>query len=283
MNAKNIKSLIVYLSPAGTTRHVSQVIEKKLKELGCEVELYDLGNREDTAKLNGAIKDGLKDCCIWVGTPVYAGHAVPQITNFISGLPDGKENCAVPFVTWGAVTSGLALDEMGKMFTGKGYTLLGAAKIVAVHSMMWRSKDPLGGGHPDALDDKMIEDLVSAVHAKWDGDPVPSLSLDKLNYQPQPVQEWLQTVNIEAAKTMLPPLALVEEACTKCGICEKECPAFAITLDPYPRFGDACILCYNCVRLCEDDAIKSDLSQIEVMLKGKVAEQPESPPSQVFV
>ena len=283
MNAENIKSLIVYLSPAGTTRHVSQVIEKKLKELGCEAELYDLGNREDTTKLNGEIKDGLKDCCLWVGTPVYAGHAVPQITNFISGLSSGDGNFAVPFVTWGAVTSGLALAEMGKMFTGKGYTVLGAAKVVAVHSMMWRSKDPLGGSHPDALDDKMVEDLAGAVHAKLKADELQPLPLDKLNYQPQPAQEWIKTVNIEAAKTMLPPLNLVEEACTKCGICEKECPTFAITLDPYPRFGDACILCYNCVRLCEDDAIKSDLSQIEVMLKGKVAEQPESPPSQIFV
>ena len=283
MNLRHVKSLIVYLSPAGTTRHVSQVIEKKLKALGCEAELYDLGNREDTEKLNGEIKAGLKGCCLWVGTPVYAGHAVPQITNFIAGLPGGKGTFSVPFVTWGAVTSGLALDEMGKMFVDKGYTVLGAAKIVTVHSMMWRSKDPLGGGHPDAGDDKMMEDLVDSVHAKWKSDAINSLSLDMLNYQPQPVQEWIKTLNIEAAKTMLPPLQLVEEACTKCGICEKECPAFAITLDPYPRFGDECILCYNCVRLCEDDAIKSDLSQIEVMLKGKVAEQPESPPSQVFV
>ena len=283
MKTKNIKSLIVYFSPAGTTRHVSQIIAKKLQSLGYEAELYDLGKREGTTKLNEQIKGGLTNCCLWVGTPVYAGHGVPQITKVLSGLPGGKTNFAVPFVTWGAVTSGLALDEMGKMFADKGYTVLGAAKITAVHSMMWRSKDPLGGGHPDARDDEMIEHLVDSVHAKWEGDPISSLFLDTLNYQPQPVQEWLQTVNIEAAKTMLPPLKLVEGACTRCGICEKECPAFAITLNPYPTFGDACILCYNCVRLCEDGAIKSDLSQMEVMLKGKVAERPESPPSQVFV
>ena len=114
----------------------------------------------------------------------------------------------------GAVTSGLALDEMGKAFADKGYTVLGAAKIVAVHSMMWRSKDPLGGGHPDALDDKMVEDFVDAVHAKLKSESIKSLSLDRLFelYRPQPLQEWLHTVNIEAAKTMLPPLNLVEEA-----------------------------------------------------------------------
>lgn len=283
MSGRNVKSLIVYLSPAGTTRHVSRVIEKKLKELGCEVELYDLAKKEDFAQLDEKVKKGLKNCCLWVGTPVYAGHAVPQITSFISGLPGGKGSFAVPFVTWGAVTSGLALDEMGRMFTDKGYTVLGAAKIVAVHSMMWRSKDPLGGGHPDVNDDKMIEDLASKVRAKLQDELINSLPLARLNYQPQEAQEWLKTVNIDAAKTMLPPLQLVEEACTKCGVCEQECPAFAIVLNPYPCFGDECILCYNCVRLCEEDAIKSDLSQIEAMLKGKVAQQPESPPSQVFV
>ena len=283
MSGRNVKSLIVYLSPAGTTRHVSQVIEKKLKKLGCEVDLYDLGKKEDFTKLNEKVKEGFENCCLWVGSPVYAGHAVPQIADFISGLPDGKGSFAVPFVTWGAVTSGLALDEMGRAFADKGYNVLGAAKIVAVHSMMWRSKDPLGGGHPDAKDDKMIEDLVNSLHAKLQDQPIRPLPLAELSYQPQEVQEWLQTVNIEAAKTMLPPLQLVEEACTKCGICQKECPAFAITLDPYPQFGDECIMCYNCVRLCEDDAIRSDLSQMETMLKGKVEEQSECPLSQVFV
>jgi len=148
---------------------------------------------------------------------------------------------------------------------------------------MWESKDPLGGGHPDAGDDQMMEKLVQDVCTKITADPGCSLALEVLNYQPQEVQEWLQTVNIETAKTMLPPLKVDEAACTKCGICENECPPFAITLDPYPRFGDACILCYNCVRLCEEGAIKSDLSQIEGMLKGKAAQNPERPLSQVFV
>jgi ferredoxin len=278
-----MKSLIIYLSPAGTTRHVAEAIEKQLKNMGSEAELYDLGNKEDFAKLNKKVKEGLNNRCLWVGTPVYAGHAVPQITSFISSLPEGKGNFAVPFVTFGVVTSGLALYEMGKGLAEQGYTVLGAAKIVAVHSMMWRSKDPLGIGHPDAEDDQMIEGLVDKVDAKLKGDSISPLPLDTLNYQPQDVQKWVKTVSLEAAKTMLPPLQLVEEACTRCGICEKECPAFAITLNPYPQFGEKCIMCYNCVRLCEDEAIRSDLSKMETMLKGKVAEQQESPPSQVFV
>jgi ferredoxin len=148
---------------------------------------------------------------------------------------------------------------------------------------MLQSKNPLGVGHPDAQDDQMVKNLVEAVSTKIRcGSPQP-LTLEHLNYQSREVQEWLQKVNIEAAKKMLPPLKLVEEKCTRCGICEKECPADAIRLDPYPRFGDACFLCYNCYRLCEEGAIACDLSPAETMLKEKASQNPELPLTQVFV
>ncbi len=228
------------------------------------------------------IKDLSKYCCLWIGTPVYAGHAVPSVTGFISRLPEGNGSYAVPFVTWGMVTSGVVLHEMGTLLSAKGYVILGAAKIGAVHSMMLQCKSPLGVGHPDAHDDRMVKDLVEAVSSKIrSGSPQP-LSLPQLNYQPREVQEWLQKMNIEAAKKMLPPLKLVEEKCTRCGICEKECPADAIKLDPYPRFGDACFMCYNCYRLCEEGAMACDLSPMEKMLKEKAAQNPELPRTQLF-
>ena len=278
-----VKSLIVYLSPAGTTGHAARVIEKKLKELKHECELFDLGKKEDAAKLPARLRGGISDCCLWIGSPVYAGHPLPQIVRFIAGLPVGTHNCAVPFVTWGAVTSGVALSEMGAMLSEKGYTLLGGAKIAAVHSMMCDCEAPLGAGHPDAGDDQMVEKLVQDVCRKLTAGPVNPLPLAALNYQPREVQEMMQKINMEVAKTMLPPLRLDEAACTRCAVCEEGCPAFAITLDPYPRFGDDCFLCYNCVRLCEEGAIRSDLSPVEGMLKGKAAQNPERPLSQVFL
>jgi len=149
--------------------------------------------------------------------------------------------------------------------------------------MMLQSKNPLGVGHPDAQDDLLVKNLVDAVSSKIrSGSPQP-LSIHQLNYQSREVQEWLQKMNIEAAKKMLPPLKLIEEKCTRCGICEKECPANAIRLDPYPRFGDACFLCYNCYRLCEECAIACDLSPMEKMLKEQSSQNSERPLTQFFV
>lgn len=283
MQLKDLKSFIVYTSPAGTTRHVALIIAGALKEIGSNAHLTDLGKKSDASEVEKHMQELSKDCCLWIGTPVYAGHAVPSVTGFISRLPDGDGSYAVPFVTWGAVTSGVALHEMGVQLAAKGYILLGAAKIGAVHSMMLQCKNPLGVGHPDAQDDAMVKKLVEAVSSKIrSGNPQP-LSIHHLNYQPREVQEWLQKVNIEAAKKMLPPLKLVEEKCTRCGICEQECPAGAITMDPYPRFGDTCFMCYNCFRLCEEGAIACDLSPMEKMLKEKSAQNPELPLTQVFV
>jgi ferredoxin len=250
--------------------------------MGSHAHLWDLGKRSDCSEAEDHVKDLAKDCCFWIGTPVYAGHAVPSVTGFISRLPEGNGSYAVPFATWGMVTSGMALHEMGTLLSAKGYVILGAAKIGAVHSMMLQCKSPLGVGHPDAQDDRLVKNLVEAVSSKIrSGSPQP-LSLHNLNYQSPQVQEWLQKMNIEAAKKMLPPIKLVEDKCTRCGICEKECPADAIKLDPYPRFGDACFMCYNCYRLCEEGAIACDLSPVEKMLKEKSAQNRELPLTQVF-
>ena len=60
MQDSKVKSLIVYSSPAGTTRHVAKVMEKKLKEQGYEPDLFDLGRKDDGMQLRSEFKDGIR-------------------------------------------------------------------------------------------------------------------------------------------------------------------------------------------------------------------------------
>ncbi len=283
MGIKNLKTMIVYSSPAGTTLHVSQAICNTCKDLGYEPKMFDLGNRDERSKLHSEAKALGTDCCLWIGSPVYAGHAVHPILDFITQLPESRGSYAVPFVTWGAATSGIALHEMGKMLHEKDYTVLGAAKVVAVHSMMQDFENPLGKGHPDAEDDSMIEGLVGKVHTKLQSNNIKPINLGDLNYQPKEIQEVYQKINMEQAKQMMPPKVLNEESCIQCGICKDICPTDAITLNPYPQFGSECFLCYNCSRLCEQDAIKADLSQFAVGLRERAEKMAERPLSQIFI
>lgn len=135
-------SFIIYCSPAGSTRKIAGLIEETLSNEGHTVYTADLGSRTDVSALLAKIRNA-GEHCLFIGSPVYVYHAVPLITEFISGLPQTTGGYAVPFVTWGCATSGIALYEMGTMLAGKGYRILGAASMPAVHSLLWQSGHPL--------------------------------------------------------------------------------------------------------------------------------------------
>ncbi len=185
MTTQARKGMVVYCSPAGTTRHAAQVIEKKLSDLGTQVSVFDLGKKEDQSGVISEIQDAKGNLCLFVGSPVYVSHAIPPVMNFISKLPENTGISSVTFVTWGGVTSGIALWEMGKALAEKGINMIGAAKILAAHSMMWRSENPLGNGHPDTEDDKRIQDMVHHVCEKLRADVTKGIPLSELAYYPE--------------------------------------------------------------------------------------------------
>jgi hypothetical protein len=104
--------------------------------------------------------------CLFIGSPVYVSHAVPVVMECIAGLKENPGAFAVPFATWGGACSGISLYEMGKELLNKGFAILGGAKILAVHSLMWSLENALGKGHPDADDDHIVEELVDHINQK---------------------------------------------------------------------------------------------------------------------
>jgi ferredoxin/flavodoxin len=280
---KKQKSVIVYSSPAGTTRHVAEVIKTMLDDMGCRPEIFDLGRKEDSKRLETAQKSFVAGDCLWIGSPVYTYHALPRVTEFIASLPLDKGVFAVPFVTWGAVSSGLALSEMGQQLEDKGYHLAGAAKIAALHSMMWQIENPLGKDRPNRKDDVLIGDLVKKVYAKINSNEFVPYPVENLNYQPVPAQKAMQNMNLEKARAMFPEIEVEKALCTQCGACEKVCPVQAISYSPYPNIGEKCIFCFNCARLCEENAFNIDLSPFGERLRSMAKENNEQSLPKIFV
>lgn len=278
-----MEAFIVYCSPAGTTRKIAQRISSTLAHCGYDVATYDLAQNLDEATVGYDIKQAHKEHCLVIGSPVYACHPVPIVTQFIAQLPNNADGYAVPFVTWGGVTSGVALFEMAEMLAQKRYAVIGAAKILAVHSLMWSYQHPLGAGHPDEADEKLVDQLVAAVHNSIISKPPLPLDLSTLNYLPEKIREPMRTIDINYARQVLPQKVVNKNRCTTCNICKAICPAHAITCDPFPEFNQNCIMCYSCMQICPESAIEANFSKLETWLTKRAQEFSEHPPSAIFV
>lgn len=276
------KAMIVYCSPAGTTRHVAGIIARHCQAMGVATQEVDLAQRQDWQTITTSLTRPGEDPCLFIGSPVYVSHAVPPVMDFIAQLPEGSDLPVVPFVTWGGACSGVALFEMGEALEAKGLMLAGAAKILAVHSMLWRSDKPVGQGHPDAEDDRLVGDLVNHVHRQLSRRNTTGVATADLAHYPAPLRAEMAKMNLKIAAAHMPAREVDEAACTACGQCVEACPTDAITLAPTPVFGETCIYCYSCVRECPEDAIQADLSGAEARIRNRVKQFDEQPLSQIF-
>ncbi|MCD4669157.1 MAG: 4Fe-4S binding protein [Actinomycetia bacterium] len=57
---------------------------------------------------------------------------------------------------------------------------------------------------------------------------------------------------------------LNEDLCKKCGLCVKECPVSALTIEPHlKRNQRKCLYCYHCVHRCPTKAITGDVERMK--------------------
>ena len=278
------KVFIVYFSPAGSTRHVAEVIEKQFLVIGAEVSSFDLSecSSDIALTISQQIQASGDKSCLLIGSPVYVSHAVPLVMECIAELKENADAFAVPFVTWGGACSGISLYEMGKELINKRLTLLGAAKILALHSLMSQLEEPLGKGHPDADDDRMVEELVDYVNQKLQEDNPKGIKLSDLAYQTKENHKEMEKVGLQAAKAHMPERTIDAELCNQCQVCSDVCPADAVTFTPYPEFGDGCVFCFNCLKKCPEQAINADFSEIWQRIKDRAVFFSEQLYTQVF-
>jgi ferredoxin/flavodoxin len=282
LKKKNI--FIVYFSPSGSTRHVAEVIEKQFLTLGAEVSSFDLAecSNDEAAVISRQMAASNGKSCLLIGSPVYVSHAVPPVMEFIAELKEDVGAFAVPFVTWGGACSGISLYEMGKELIGKRLTLLGAAKILAQHSLMWTLDDPLGKGHPDADDDRMVVELVNHVNQQIQVNNPKGIKLSDLAYQTKENHKEMEKISLQTAKAHMPERTIDTERCDQCQVCSDVCPADAVTFTPYPEFGDGCVFCFTCKKECPEQAINAEMSAIWQRIRDRAALFSEQPYSQIF-
>ena len=283
MNPTNCHAFFIFSSPAGSTHRVAWTLARRIESAGIPITLLDLADTPDIDSIAPRLRDPNLRTCLLVGSPVYAAHPVPPLMAFISKLPRSRNWFSVPFITWGAVTSGVALYELGSALAGKGYPLLGAVKVTVRHSLMWAENAPLGADRPNGDDDHVVEDFAEHLAAKLRVTSPAEIPLADLDYQAPDLRQQMFNRSFEAAKAGFPSKKIDESRCTLCGICGENCPVGAIVLSDTLQFSDACIHCFNCVRLCPESAITADLKPIHAFIRQRAGSINESTRTQVFI
>lgn len=273
---------IAYISPNGSTRKVAEAIADELLEAGEAATLVDLSKAGESRPLI-EVMTGDDGSCLFIGSPVYNDVAVPPVMVMIDALPRSDNSWAVPFVTYGRARSGIALWQMAVALRDKGFLIAGAAKVVAVHSLMWQSDHPEGEGHPDADDLLQVRRLADTVRSRLCAGTLTPMPPGTLDYHASELAAELKA-KINQPWTNI-PRTVDEVACTECGDCVDDCPVGAITLSPLPVFDDACFDCFSCIRLCPENAIVPayPIAKIEEVIRERARSVNEQPLSQVFL
>ncbi len=273
MNAPNAKTLaVVYVSPQGTTRKVGRTIASFLADLGYTTTEYDLAQTNREAMRSIAAEAGRHDLLL-LGSPVYADHPLRPINWFLENLSKVNKTPALTYATFGGVSKGIALYEMGRLLAARGYSVKGAAQVQSVHSMMFRSRNPIGNNHPGVEDWQALEewiDLVAPRLEEGDGDrDGDELEIESTRRDSRFYIMLTKTVfDMRVMGMMMPPIRFNPAKCPDCGVCMRRCPSDRLHSIPRgPDKGIGCLHCFECVEVCRKGAMNAPMFMVSPFIR----------------
>ena len=224
--------MIYYFSGTGNTEHVAKKIST----------VTDEGIIEITH--NTSLQKGKPTI---IATPIYF-WLLPQIVEeFIAKVNWKKGDELIFIVTCGGFlgTGDLAIEKLTKPAQTKVYQLPMETNYIILHDVDEREKVTQKLKEADTLLLDIIEDFDEG-RLVYSSNPLlrPGLFLAKLLYN-----HYRQTKKFQ-----------VTDACNGCGICEKNCPDFAIKISPSNGkplwIKESCQNCLKCLHFCPKEAIE---------------------------
>ena len=277
------------------------MLEHLLIRKGVTVQALELARRDlygDRDRLADFLQRAvLPHDVLVIGGPTYSGHLHRTVKTIIRALPKTDERmgqAAVPFVTWGGISSGVSLEEAGRLLRLGGRKILAAAKIVAGHSLSRTFDQPILPDEPGEGAVDTIEELAVRIAAfKFlEKKKVHDIS-KQLSFQPFGVDLKAKLLMPEGLfhNLLCPEVRVNKNECLGCGTCVQVCPVHRLEVADGKRAvranAAACIHCGECHITCPRKAISFNVKRFEKLLtngargKGLMA-CTESPKNKVF-
>lgn len=280
-----LKILIITFSPAGSTLKIAKVLEEKLVAAKNEVQIFNITCNKAMFK-EGMFKETFAESIaahdvICIGSPVYEKHLEYYVQQTIKNLPkpDSKwGKYAVPFVTYGGISSGAALKEADRLLRKSGRSVIAAMKIETSHIVTKKLTTRVNEGMPGKEANPYIDELVKRIsEIDLSSQPQVKRFSKELNYHTFKEKMLCTLMNERMLhKHKYPQFMVKFDKCTKCLSCTNSCPIQRIEVEnDFPKMTGTkpgCIHCFSCVNSCPADAItfendEKDWSDIERILK----------------
>lgn len=257
----NIK--LVYISPNGTTRKVTDLLKEELEKNGNIVETIDIGSsvyREDFRWVLEKLDDA---DLVGFGSPAYHMDMLEPMGRLLKMILSSKGEYhfkAVLYLTYGGITSGKAFLNAADMLNEKGIPVLGGVKVMAPH---FHHKESFPGEGTR----ECIEEFCRRLREK-DFAPIPGSRLVQVfaprNRRVGIIYPFIHLIG----KRRELKISIDNEKCKCCRKCERECPAGAINVNHSACIDfSKCIHCYHCTAACKFNGIQAPVEKLDDMIK----------------
>lgn len=247
-----LNTLIIYFSQIGGTEKMAKSIQNGILESGNECELI---------KIKEVNIENLKNFdLIGIGCPTFYYREPANVRVFIQKMDETNDKHCFIFCTHGS-HKGNTFYYMKEELNNKGYVVIGSFDSYSESSLQFYPKIMHTAGHPDEIE---------LVEAKEFGQNICNISLRIKNGELDLIPKfelientwWAKDSKMmtpELLRKISPPLEINIDKCTKCLICQNNCPIDAINIENNPPEiqKDGCIFCWYCEKSCPNEAIEA--------------------------
>ena len=253
-----MKALIIYFSQTGNTKVIANNIQAGILNSGNECDITSIKD-VDISMLNNYNIIGF-------GTPTFFYREPANVQRFIEkmNMMEGK-HCFL-FCTHGSII-GNTLYYLNDGLRKKGLQVIGTFDTYSESSIQFYPEIMHTAGHPDEIElndafefGKTICEISSRIQEGESG-LVPKFELISNTWW----AEHSKRLTPDVLRTISPEFTVNFDKCTKCFVCQENCPVDAIDLEASPPViqKEGCISCWYCEKSCPEGAIEADWSQMK--------------------